>query len=151
MVQCGFCAVKQILLKPTWIHKKYIISLFTSDSHILAINLYFFAYRYTSLVTMPRALFMLVLVYHSPEHVIFEGNIWGNKARFKQKKIYDKHSTVRKTKQNKLKFRHTDFAGSLKNVLLCHTVIVVSHMHIPYCCHSRSCSDNMHSRKRSFL
>lgn len=71
-------------------------------------------------------------------------------STFQTKKIYDKHSTVRKTKQNKLKFMHTDFAGSLRNVLLCHTVIVVSHKHIPYCCHSRSCSDNMHSRKRSF-
>lgn len=54
---------------------------------------------------------------------------------FKQK-IYDNHSIVRnsqrKTKQNRLKIKQTYFAGSLKNVLLWHTVIVIAHMHIPH-------------------
>lgn len=50
----------------------------------------------------------------------------------------------RKTEQSRLKFRHKYFEnpGSLRNILLCHTVIIVLHMR-------SSCSDNMDLRKRN--
>lgn len=52
----------------------------------------------------------------------------------------------RKTEQSRLKFRDIYFKnpGSLRNILLCHTVIIVLHMR-------RSCSDNMDFRKRNIF